>query len=87
MTSSPSTTTSPLGGLIGRHRSGRSDEELADASGGVVSPSQWRAFQDSSAWDAPAVDLTMIAAVALALGLSIGTVQHYVLASRPPAAR
>jgi hypothetical protein len=81
------TTTSPLGGLIRRHRSGRSDAELAEASGRLVSPTQWRELQGPPERDAPPVDPALIAALALALDLTENTVRHDVPASRLPAAR
>jgi hypothetical protein len=74
----------PMAGLIRRHRAGRTDAELADASGGVISPAEWEELEHLPLRGEFPLDHVMIAAVALALNLTEGTVRHYVLASWRP---
>jgi hypothetical protein len=75
---------SPLGALINRHRAGRSCSRLAEASDGVISPAQWEGLEQMPLWGVRPADPTVIEAIARALGLPVGTVMHYALASRPP---
>jgi hypothetical protein len=80
------TSTSPLSALIDRHRGGRSCSQLADASDGVISRAQWEGLEQLPLWRVQPADPTVIAVIARVLGLSVGTVMHYALASRRPAA-
>jgi hypothetical protein len=72
---------SPLSRLIGRHKGGRSYEELEEASGGVISPSDWQELELGSMWGRPPMDPLHVEAIALALGLRGSTVRHFELAS------
>jgi hypothetical protein len=72
----------PLAALIGRHRAGRSYDELAKASGGVISASEWELFEQQPLRCKVPLDPKVVQAFALVLGLSHGMVRHYALASR-----
>jgi len=75
----------PLAGLIRRHRAGRTYADLANASGDVISPAAWEELEHLPLRSELRPDHELVAAVALALNLTEGTVRHYVLASwRPP---
>jgi hypothetical protein len=74
----------PLAGLVLRHRAGRTYAELADASGGVISPAAWEELVHLPLRSELPLDHVLVAAVALALNLTEGTVRHYLLASRRP---
>jgi hypothetical protein len=71
---------SPLSRLIGRHKGGRSYPELEEASGGVVSASDWEELELGSMWGRRPMDPVIVEAIALALGLRGSTVRHFELA-------
>jgi hypothetical protein len=77
----------PLARMIERHRYGRTYDQLAAASGGVVSAALWNWLDHQRLPQQEPLDPVLVAAVALALGLRPSTVQHSALASRavPPA--
>jgi hypothetical protein len=74
--------TTVLAALIGRHKAGRTPAELAEASGGVISASQWEHLERAPLRGEPPLDPATVEALATALGLTKGTVWHYALASR-----
>jgi hypothetical protein len=72
---------SPLSRLIERHKGGRTYVELAEASGGVISASDWKELDLGSMWRRPPMDPVDVEAIALALGLRNSMVRHFELAS------
>ena len=72
---------SPLSRLIERHKGGRTYVELAEASGGVISASDWQELDLGSMWGRPPMDPVDVEAIALALGLRGSMVRHFELAS------
>jgi hypothetical protein len=71
----------PLASLIGRHSAGRTDAQLADACGGVISPARWHELKRQPSGQRPSLPPSDVDAVALALSLTAGTVRHYMLAN------
>lgn len=80
---------SPLAGLIGRHRHGRTYGDLADASRDVVPASLWEWLEHESLPSLTPLEPEVVEGIAVALGLTPDTVRHYALASRavPPGRR
>jgi hypothetical protein len=74
----------PFAGLIGRHKAGRSYAQLAEASGGMISATWWEEFEHLPLRGELPPEPATLAAIALALNLTEGTVRHYVLASWRP---
>jgi hypothetical protein len=72
---------SPLSRLIERHTGGRTYVELAEASGGVITASDWQELQLGSMWGRPPMDPVDVEAIGLALGLRGSMVRHFELAS------
>jgi hypothetical protein len=72
---------SPLSRLIGRHKGDRSYRELQDASGGVISVSDWEELELGSMWGRRPMDSLKVEAIGSALGLRASTVRHFELAS------
>src|SRR5450631_4392524 len=72
---------SPLLRLIGRHEGDRSYLELHEASGGVISVSEWEELEFGSRWERRPIDPLTVGAIGLALGLRGSTVRHFEVAS------
>ena len=72
----------PLARMISRHKHGRTYDQLAAASGGVISAALWDWLEHQRLPQQQPLDQDLVAAVGLALGLEPGTVRRCALASR-----
>lgn len=72
----------PRAALIGRHKAGRTYDELSRSSCGVISASHWEQLEQQPMQCKTPLDPAHVEAFALALGLTEGTVRHCALASR-----
>src|SRR5512135_1297165 len=71
----------PLAALIGRHKTGRTYIELAEATKGVISATEWERLECVPLHAQHPLTPEIIDAIALVLNLKPNTVRHYVLAS------